>query len=185
MPPKLVLEEAGDAIFKEVSVDEAASKILDGKLQVVDVRDDGEYSSGHIKGSKHVPWEDLVEGEKADANVSKLLDQLKADGTDHVLIVCMYSSGRGPTVAQRLTSFAEAHNMALDVCILDGGFHGFVNKARGGGTDSKVACDLLEGYKPEHWCETPNRGLVTANAVDAMKELEVDPVPEDGTANDC
>mmetsp|Transcript_33390 Transcript_33390/g.85088 ORF Transcript_33390/g.85088 Transcript_33390/m.85088 type:complete len:205 (-) Transcript_33390:55-669(-) len=177
MPPKLVLEETGDAGWKEMPVEEAITRVAHSKLQIVDVRGAEEYASGYIKGSKHVPYEDLMEGPDADKNASELLGSLKAAGSEQVLIVCMYSQGTGPTIAQRLTTLAEETGIHFEVSILDGGFHGFVNKAQGGGAEAKAASDLLVGFKPEHWCMTPKRGLVQVNAVLAVKELGV---PEEG-----
>ncbi len=45
--------------FKRISVEEAKKMVERGKVQVVDVRQAGEYVTGHIKGSVLIPVNDL------------------------------------------------------------------------------------------------------------------------------
>lgn len=45
--------------FKNITAKGASELLTQGNATIIDVRTDGEYQSGHIKGAKHVPLHQL------------------------------------------------------------------------------------------------------------------------------
>mmetsp|Transcript_40767 Transcript_40767/g.118097 ORF Transcript_40767/g.118097 Transcript_40767/m.118097 type:complete len:186 (-) Transcript_40767:64-621(-) len=178
MPPRpMSLEETGSAHVHAISVEEAVPLVQraangEPKVQIIDVRSDEEFASGHITGARHVPFSDLLESAAAEARAAELLASLEAGGAETVLVHCMYSQSRGPTVARSLASLAEDKGLRLEVALLEGGFHSFVNHVHSGGDVAAISAgDLVSNFNPERWRVTPDRGLVEADAVDAAREL--------------
>jgi Cdc25 family phosphatase len=72
--------------------------VADGKVVVVDVRGEGEFSEGHIKGANNIPstnWSDpsFVDG----------VIQTIANSPDKTIVLhCAHSQQRGPTCARIL-----------------------------------------------------------------------------------
>jgi rhodanese-related sulfurtransferase len=70
----------------------------DSKVVVIDVRNEDEFASGHIKGACNVPstkWGD-------ESFVKDFIQQYTGEGAASTNLVfhCAYSAKRGPTVAQ-------------------------------------------------------------------------------------
>lgn len=45
--------------FKRISVEEAEEMIAGGDVQIIDVRQPGEYEAGHLSGAKLIPVDDI------------------------------------------------------------------------------------------------------------------------------
>lgn len=93
-------------MYQDITPQELQQRQAQG-AQVIDVREDWEYSSGHIPGARHIP-----------------LGQLPAqiDGLQGPLIVVCASGGRSASAAQYL-----AENGVQDVANLLGGTGGWIN----------------------------------------------------------
>mmetsp|Transcript_93092 Transcript_93092/g.260330 ORF Transcript_93092/g.260330 Transcript_93092/m.260330 type:complete len:187 (-) Transcript_93092:85-645(-) len=174
------LQETSDAHVNVLSVEDAIALLQratagETKVEIVDVRSDDEFAGGYIAGAQHVPFADILESSAAEAKAAELLETLSATGADAILVHCMYSQGRGPAVARSLATLVEAKGLQLEVDIIDGGFHSFLNKVHGDGEPAPLPAgglgDLVSGFKPDRWRRTPTCGLVEVDAVEAAKEL--------------
>jgi rhodanese-related sulfurtransferase len=87
-------------MVQSISPEHASSLIATSHLDIVDVRDNSEWSSGHLPGARHVPLSRLRD---------KPLEELKRDG---VLFVC--AAGVRSEAAARLAlshGFANVYNL--------------------------------------------------------------------------
>lgn len=166
------------------TVVELASALQQGRkdLGVLDVRTDSEVAGGRIKGSRHVPSENFTENPNIGEGLAKeILAEFARKGIKTLVVHCMYSQCRGPLVANMLASLlkAEGHSDTMEICILDGGFHKFLNAVR---TKNDTVGDipgLVEGLKAQKWRKTATQGLVEADAVQTVEEL-LSPGSNDG-----
>lgn len=141
----------------------------DSRVLIIDVRTPQEFAGGHIKGAQNVPYEELLENDAAEARAEELLGLAQTNGVECVLVHCMYSQARGPTVAQSIASQAGG---TVEVAILEGGFHSFVNKVHGpGDAMPPEGANLVEGFLPDRWRRTQACGLVDVEAVEAAEAL--------------
>ena len=76
-----------------------------GSYVILDVRDDDEYSEGHVKGAKSLPSDEWVESDFVEEVVKSHIDR------DTIIVHCFYSKVRGPTCARTLVESLEAHLM--------------------------------------------------------------------------
>lgn len=145
--------------MKSVPVEEAIALVGDDKVKIIDVRTVEEFAGGHIKGAVHVPYEDLLDSAAAEAKAQEVLNTVQTTGANLLLVHCMYSKARGPLVAQSLSQKAQAYG--VEVAILEGGFHNFVNKVHGPGDEMPPeGANLVEGFQPDRWRRTAACGLV-------------------------
>jgi Cdc25 family phosphatase len=141
---------------------------------VLDVRTDSEYAGGRIQGAMHVPSETFTENPNTGENYAKeILFSFAGRGIKVLVVHCMYSQCRGPLVANMLASLLKAVGLAdkMEVCILDGGFHKFLNAVR---TKNDTVADvpgLIQGLDARKWRKTAEQGLVEADAVQTVEEL--------------
>ncbi len=85
--------------LKQISVAKAKLLLSEGAV-MVDVRTPGEFSSGHIKGAKNIPLNNL-------ANISK-----KATKDKDIIVYCQ-SGSRSSSAASQLKSmgYEKVHNL--------------------------------------------------------------------------
>ncbi|MDR2148608.1 MAG: rhodanese-like domain-containing protein [Tannerella sp.] len=85
-------------LFKTTSVEEMKEKIVNGGL-LLDVRTKGEFTGGHIKGSKNIPLDQL------ENSLSKL------DKTKPIVAVCASGMRSGSAVGLlKRYGFTEVYN---------------------------------------------------------------------------
>jgi hydroxyacylglutathione hydrolase len=89
---------------EQVSVNDLASRIDSGDVQVIDVRSASEYDAGHVPGVKHIP-------------LGSLPDHLKEISSDKPIVVHCQGGGRSAIAASILKA-----NGFSDVANLTGGF---------------------------------------------------------------
>merc|ERR1719253_1867955 len=84
----------------------------------------------------------------------------------------MYSHSGSPLVANLLAVTAKTEGKQVDVVVLDGGFHKFLNTVSGS-DDAAIANvpGLVEGVVARSWKRTKTRGLVDAREVEQMEQL--------------
>ena len=89
-----------DTMINALTAQEARELIARGDLDVVDVREPGEWSRGHVPGSRLVPLNKLRSGVKA---------ELQRDG---IIFVCA-AGVRSQTAAQlaEANGFAQLYNL--------------------------------------------------------------------------
>jgi rhodanese-related sulfurtransferase len=95
-------------MIRSVTAQQASEMIARGEVEVVDVRDPGEWSGGHLPGARLVPLEQLR------ANASQSLPR------DSVLFVC--AAGVRSQTAARIAAAIGLQN----VYSLNGGTRGWV-----------------------------------------------------------
>ncbi|MBJ7328378.1 MAG: rhodanese-like domain-containing protein [Solirubrobacteraceae bacterium] len=78
----------------------AAAGVAEGTLVLVDVREDGEFRSGHAPGARHI----------ALGRLAATLDELAADGRP-VAFVCRSGARSGVAARQAAAAGIEAHNV--------------------------------------------------------------------------
>jgi Rhodanese-related sulfurtransferase len=85
---------------QELEPDRVAELAEQGKIQLVDVRTDAEYTAGHLAGARHIPFEELT------ARVGEL------DRSRPLLLYCR-SGGRSAAATQAFSASGwEAQSMA-------------------------------------------------------------------------
>ena len=95
-------KSTGEARFAELTAREAVKLIAEKKPLILDVRTPNEYYSGHIKGAKLIPLQQL------DSRLSELKDYKEKD----ILVYCR--SGNRSTVASQIlirNGFKKLHNL--------------------------------------------------------------------------
>lgn len=144
-------------------------------MSVLDVRTDKECEGGHVIGSRHVCSERILDAESGPALVKEILATYAAAGTQTVVVHCMYSQCRGPTIANILASAAKSEGRDISIALLEGGFHKFLNDVH---TENAMQPEsindvpgLVGGVKPHKWRRTAKHGLVEADAYDAIDQL--------------
>jgi len=163
--------------LKEVVI-EAAELIkklrsADAGMRVLDVRTEQEFAGGHIAGATHLPSEALLDGPGGEERDQDFIRSVAGDGVKTLIVHCMYSQCRGPAVVQRLAVAAADAKVPVEIALLCGGFHKFVNTVHDeeGGTGDVPG--LLEGFQPKFWRRTKSHGLVESDAVDGLEQLGV------------
>jgi rhodanese-related sulfurtransferase len=96
-------------MIQTVTAEQAQALISRGEVEVIDVRDPGEWTGGHLPGARLVPLEQLRANPKASL------------GRDGVLFVC--AAGVRSQTAARI---AAAHGLAT-IYNLSSGTRGWVN----------------------------------------------------------
>ncbi len=93
------------AQYTDISVQQAKEMIDSGEVFILDVRTQGEYDAGHIKGSTLIPVQDIPAQE-----LDKALNKIPRD--KKILVYC--KSGRRSTQASEIlvnNGFAQVYNM--------------------------------------------------------------------------
>mmetsp|Transcript_49866 Transcript_49866/g.79194 ORF Transcript_49866/g.79194 Transcript_49866/m.79194 type:complete len:191 (-) Transcript_49866:59-631(-) len=154
------------------------------ELQCLDVRTDEEYNSGHVVGAMNVPSEQLL-GEGVQESVAEeLLSKFHAAGTKTVVVYCMYGQGRSPTIANTLAALAKASGLSLEIALLEGGFHAFINAVHSKEEDAiGDVPGLVQNVKPVKWRRTSTHGLVNADAVASVEQLISEEKEKDGVVS--
>jgi len=157
-----------------IGVEDLVAALKDGQaIKVLDVRTDTEFASGHIAGAIHQTSEALLDDASGEVTTKDLIERLAKESVEKLVVHCMYSTNRGPAVVNSLTAATAELGVKLEVALLVGGFHKFMNTVwEGEGTGGDVP-GLLEGMKSNHWRRTKSHGLVAADAVDGLAELGV------------
>eukprot|EP00931_Biecheleriopsis_adriatica_P012208 TRINITY_DN113333_c0_g1_i1.p1 TRINITY_DN113333_c0_g1~~TRINITY_DN113333_c0_g1_i1.p1 ORF type:complete len:196 (+),score=46.86 TRINITY_DN113333_c0_g1_i1:68-655(+) len=174
-PPPLcaaTAEEIPEASIIQVNELVSALQSGGGGTRVLDVRTDEEFASGHVKGALHETSEALLDDSMREDRTKELIQSLSKEGVDRLVVHCMYSTNRGPAVVHSLTSAAAELGAKLEVCLLYGGFHKFINTVWQEGDGTEVP-EMIEGLKAKHWRRTHSHGLVVADAVEGLEELGV------------
>jgi len=164
-----------------ITVEELTAALQDEKstTKILDVRTDLEFAAGRVAGARHEFCDELLDGEAGEAKAREVLGALAAEGAQKVVILCMYSSGRGPAVAQSLASVSAENGLGLEVALLEGGFHKFINSAIKPDAAVGDVPGMIEGVHPPFWRRTNTHGLVEAAAVTSLETLGA-PAGEDG-----
>jgi rhodanese-related sulfurtransferase len=154
----------------EITVEELIPRLSASEpgLVVIDVRTDGEYSGGHIRGADHVCSEALLDDGSGASLGAELLSRHMAAGAREIIVVCMYSSDRGPWVGKKLLGLVPDSGSDVKISVLQGGFHRFLNVAM---PSAGSTSELIESFEAEKWRRTETHGLVEANAVEGLEEL--------------
>jgi Cdc25 family phosphatase len=93
--------------LKYIRAQELASQIREndvltsGKMVIFDVRGEGEYREGHIKGANHLPSTQWHSEAFVDEVISKFATG-DAAASRCIVLHCAYSQQRGPTCARIL-----------------------------------------------------------------------------------
>merc|ERR1712194_39174 len=157
---------------RPVPVADVIPMVGDSKVQIVDVRTSAEFAGGHIRGAVNVPYEALLESDSSEAKADELMQGVLAQGVETMVVHCMYSSARGPTVALSLAAKAVGEGINVDVVYLEGGFHAFVNTVHGeSAAMPPEGAQLVEGFQATRWRRTAKDGLVDVEAVEAFEAL--------------
>ncbi|MGS2719506.1 thiosulfate sulfurtransferase GlpE [Paraglaciecola aestuariivivens] len=90
--------------FAHISVEDAQKKIAQGQVKVVDIRDEGSFSAGHIADSTHL----------TNGTLQRFMSEVEPDTP---VIVCCYHGNSSQQAAQFLI-----HQGFDEVYSLDGGF---------------------------------------------------------------
>lgn len=143
------------------------------KVAVLDVRTTEEFAGGHIIGARHEPSERFLGDRNAGEALGKeIVSIFAASDVKTIVVYCQYSNCSGPLIANILASVTKAERSPLEVALLDGGFHKFLNSVRGKEGDAiGNVPGLIEGVKAKKWRRTSTRGLVDADAVDELEQL--------------
>jgi len=176
--PPVIDGHEGAHEWTEVTPEELATVLrsnggaADGQLAVIDARSADEFRGGHIRGARHVDAEMLLDGEAGRARARELIEQLQGIGVRRAVVHCMYSDDRARGVTMLLTALMpELGGAAIEVVQLTGGFHRFLNKARGADGLQGGTRDLLEGFDKALWRQTSSHGIVASHAVRSYEEL--------------
>lgn len=165
-PAQLCEDSAETQSITSEELVEALTK-KDVKIAVLDVRTDQEFNRGHIVGASHTPSDTLLDGDLGKELCTKLLKEFEGKGVEKLVIHCMYSQSHGPAVLQ---SMSNIDGITLQLIILEGGFHKFMNTI----TDETGNHNgLLEGFQPHAWRRTKSHGLVDEDAVQGLEALGV------------
>lgn len=118
-----------------------------GEVVVVDVRED-DYHGGHIRGALNVPKYEFG------GRVAGLVER-HGSGKGTVVFHCMMSQIRGPYCArvfeQQLLASGADEAARPRVCVLAGGFQGFVRFWRDARQERPELEPLVEAYLPAQW----------------------------------
>lgn len=98
------------SVIKYIETDELSNILIDSEklaeanLKIFDVRNESEFSEGHIRGSTNHPSSHWANTEFVESIVADLL----LDGQPKTVVMhCAYSQQRGPTCAKILQSHFE------------------------------------------------------------------------------
>mmetsp|Transcript_28576 Transcript_28576/g.45887 ORF Transcript_28576/g.45887 Transcript_28576/m.45887 type:complete len:189 (-) Transcript_28576:179-745(-) len=176
-PPPLsaaTAEEIPEA--SSISVEDLVESLRAGGagIAVLDVRTDREFASGHIAGARHETSEALLDDASREARTKELIEGLAKEGVDRLVVHCMYSTNRGPAVVNSLTAVAADLGVKMEVSLLCGGFHKYMNTVWDGEISGCDVPGLLANVKPKAWRRTQSHGFVEAEAVEGLEELGVD-----------
>eukprot|EP00929_Paragymnodinium_shiwhaense_P005477 TRINITY_DN107528_c0_g1_i1.p1 TRINITY_DN107528_c0_g1~~TRINITY_DN107528_c0_g1_i1.p1 ORF type:complete len:183 (-),score=60.10 TRINITY_DN107528_c0_g1_i1:86-634(-) len=175
-PPQIVEDDAAEVGTCSVEELIAALSEQSKTTAVLDVRSGDELVKGKIPTARHVPSEALLDGEAGTKQAHTLIADFAKENVEKLIVHCMYSMGRGPAVVQLLAACGKEDGAPLEILLLEGGFHKYLNQVytmNGGGTVGDVPA-LLEKVDANAWRLTATHGLVESAAVEAMETLGKD-----------
>jgi hypothetical protein len=155
------LEEFADTI----SVEDLVAKLRSvdrGDVAVLGVWSESPFDGGQIIDAHHSGVEVLVNSpDTACQDVLRAMN-IYSLYKRTLVVYSMYSQGRTVNVVRLLADAAKGMNLDVDVCLLEGGLHKFVNTVCRGFSNVVDVPGLLQQTRSEAWAQTPNHGFVSA-----------------------
>lgn len=143
----------------------------DSTTSVLDVRTEIEFQLGHIAGADNIPTEALLDGEEGERIAKEFLCGLREKGVCVLVLYCMYSQCRGPAIVAMLNSVSFHEGLGIEIALLAGGFHKFLNMVADPQGEGGDVPGLLQDFQKEAWRRTESHGFVEAGAVEGLEEL--------------
>jgi len=142
-------------------------------VAVLDVRTDREFNSGRVAGARHVPHDGMLDNLNIKEGMAKeIISGYCSCGVKQIVVVCMYSQCSSPLIANTLAAVAKTSRQPVEILVLDGGFHSFLNKIhKMYGDAMNNVPGLIEGVQRNMWRRTSTRGFVEADTVDCVEQL--------------
>jgi len=164
---------------KTISARELAAKLQEegeGRLSALGVWADHPFQGCHIVGAQNAIVERLLDEQTGREHCKEVLSKV-ANGKDSptLIVYSMYSQGRTLAVVKAIQASASESGIKVDIFLLDGGLHAFVNALCRGQSQISDKPGLLEGTIPENWRMTNCNGFVNTVEVVALEELRESP----------